>query len=236
METKVKCSACGKEFLANEVSKGKNVNYICKSCKRKRIIIWCSVIAVLLAICIGVYYYVSTRPIEGNDQSLLIEAPNVDVHALPEFNLSETTPIASTTVGKTIDNLQSFKALMEQNVATAKEVNSSSLEIPNIASLFEFNSAELSITDKELILEFISVYKQTNQQSKIFINGYACNIGSNNANNRISEARAKAVSEFIVKNGIFEENLIVNWFGKTQNSTFNYPEMKDYRRVIIGIK
>ena len=236
METKVKCSACGKEFLANEVSKDKKVNYICKNCKRKRIIIWGSVIAALLAICIGVYYYVSTRPIEGNDQSLLIEAPNVDVHALPEFNLSETTPIASTTVGKTIDNLQSFKALMEQNVATAKEVNSSSLEIPNIASLFEFNSAELSNTDKELILEFISVYKQTNQQSKIFINGYACNIGSDKANNKVSKVRATTVAEFIVSNGILEEKLIVSWYGKSQNSAFNYPENKDYRRVIIGIK
>lgn len=236
METKVKCSACGKEFLANEVSKDKKVNYICKNCKRKRIIIWGSVIAALLAICIGVYYYVSTRPIEGNDQSLLIEAPNVDVHALPEFNLSETTPIASTTVGKTIDNLQSFKALMEQNVATAKENNSTTIEIPNVSSLFTFNSAELSVEDKEMILEYINVYKQTNQQSKIFVNGYACNIGSDKANNKVSKLRATAVADFIVSNGISKEKLIVSWYGKSQNSAFNYPEMKDYRRVIIGIK
>lgn len=87
-----------------------------------------------------------------------------------------------------------------------------------------------------LILEFISAYKQTNQQAKIAINGYACNIGTNEANNTVSQARAKAVGDFMVSNGIPEENIEIKWFGKSMNSMFDYPEMKDYRRVIIGIK
>lgn len=236
MEGKIKCSACGKEFSANEVLKNKKGNYICKNCKRKCIIIWCLTVVALLAIGMGIYYYVTTRPIEGNDLSVLIETPEVEIKEVSVFNMSETTPIASTTVGKTIENLQSFKALMESNIATAKENNSTTIEIPNVSSLFTFNSAELSVEDKEMILEYINVYKQTNQQSKIFVNGYACNIGSDKANNKVSKLRATAVADFIVSNGISEEKLIVSWYGKSQNSAFNYPEMKDYRRVIIGIK
>ena len=56
------------------------------------------------------------------------------------------------------------------------------------------------------------------------------------ANNIVSKNRATAVSDFMVSNGIPEDNIEIKWFGKSQNSKFDYPKMKDYRRVIIGIK
>lgn len=236
METKIKCSVCGKEFSANEVSKNKKGNYICKKCRKKRVILWCAIIIALIAAAIGVYCYVSNRPIEGNDQSIMIETPNVDIQDLPEFNLSEATPIAPSSVGQTIDNLKSFKELMAQNIAAAQENNAKSVEIPSISALFAFNSAEINETCKELILEFINAYKQTNQQARISVNGYACNIGTIEANNIVSQARAKAVGDFMVSYGIPEGNIEIKWFGKSQNSKFNYPEMKDYRRVIVGVQ
>ena len=236
MEGKILCSVCGKEFSANEVSKNKNGNYICEKCRKKRIIMWSSILVALVAAAIGVYCYVSNRPIEGNDQSIMIETPNVDIQDLPEFNLSEATPIAPSSVGQTIDNLKSFKELMAQNIAAAQESNAKSIEIPCISALFAFNSAKMDAVGKDLILEFISAYKQTNQQAKITVNGYACNIGTNEANNIVSKNRATAVSDFMVSNGIPEDNIEIKWFGKSQNSKFDYPEMKDYRRVIIGIK
>lgn len=236
MESKIKCSVCGKEFSANEVSKNKKGNYICKKCRKKRVILWCAIIVALIAAAIGVYCYVSNRPIEGNGLSVLIETPDIEIQELPEFKLSEATPIAPSSVGQTIDNLKSFKELMAQNIAAAQESNAKSIEIPCISALFAFNSAKMDAIGKDLILEFISAYKQTNQQAKITINGYACNIGTNEANNSVSQARAKAVGDFIVSNGIPEENIEITWFGKSMNSMFDYPEMKDYRRVIIGIK
>lgn len=239
MDEKIKCSVCGKEFSANEVLKDKQGNYVCKKCKQKhkKVLLtrrYTSLIA-LIAVAIGVYYYVSTRPIEGNDQSIMIETPDVEIQELPEFNLSEATPIAPSSVGQTIDNLKSFKELMEQNIAIAQESNAKSVEIPSISALFAFNSAEINATGKELIIEFINAYKQTNQQAKITINGYACNIGPNEANNIISQARAKAVGDFMVGNGIPEGNIEIKWFGKSLNSQFDYPEMKDYRRVIVRV-
>ena len=236
MEGKILCSVCGKEFSANEVSKNKKGNYICKKCRKKRVILWCAIIAALIAAAIGVYCYVSNRPIEGNDQSIMIETPDIEIQEQPEFKLSEATPIAPSSVGQTIDNLKSFKELMAQNIAAAQESNAKSIEIPCISALFAFNSAKMDAIGKDLILEFISAYKQTNQQAKITINGYACNIGTNEANNTVSQARAKAVGDFMVSNGIPEENIEIKWFGKSMNSMFDYPEMKDYRRVIIGIK
>ena len=236
MEGKILCSVCGKEFSANEVSKNKKGNYICKKCRKKRVILWCAIIVALIAAAIGVYCYVSNRPIEGNDQSIMIETPDIEIQELPEFKLSEATTIAPSSVGQTIDNLKSFKELMAQNIAAAQESNAKSIEIPCISALFAFNSAKMDAVGKDLILEFISAYKQTNQQAKITINGYACNIGTNEANNTVSQARAKAVGDFLVSNGIPEENIDIKWFGKSMNSMFDYPEMKDYRRVIIGIK
>lgn len=236
MESKIKCSVCGKEFAANEVSKNKKGNYICKKCRKKRVILWCAIIAALIAAAIGVYCYVSNSPIEGNDQSIMIETPDIEIQELPEFKLSEATPIAPSSVGQTIDNLKSFKELMAQNIAAAQESNAKSIEIPCISALFAFNSAEINAADKELVLEFINAYKQTNQQTKISVNGYACNIGTNEANNIVSKNRATAVSDFMVSNGIPEDNIEIKWFGKSQNSKFNYPEMKDYRRVIVGIQ
>lgn len=240
MESKIKCSVCEKEFSTNEVSKDKQGNYVCKKCKQKqkKVLLakrYASLIA-LIVVAIGVYYYVSTRPIEGNGQSVTIETPIVEIHDLPEFNLSEATPVAPSSVGQTIDNLKSFKELMEQNITAAQESNSNCVEIPSISALFAFNSAEIITADKELILEFINAYKQTNQQAKISVNGYACNIGPNEANNIISQARAKAVGDFMVGNGIPEGNIEIKWFGKSLNSQFDYPEMKDYRRVIVRVQ
>lgn len=40
----------------------------------------------------------------------------------------------------------------------------------------------------------------------------------------------------MMENGIPEGNIESNWYGKSKNYKFNYPENKDYRRVIIGIK
>ena len=236
MENQIKCSACGKEFSANEVSKNKKGNYICKKCRKKRVILWCAIIVALIAAAIGVYCYVSNRPIEGNDQSIMIETPDIEIQELPEFKLSEATLIAPSSVGQTIDNLKSFKELMAQNIAAAQESNAKSIEIPCISALFAFNSAKMDAIGKDLILEFISAYKQTNQQAKITINGYACNIGTNEANNIISKERANAVKELMVSNGISEKNVEVNWYGKTMNNTFNYDKISDYRRVIISIK
>lgn len=236
MEGKILCSVCGKEFSANEVSKNKNGNYICEKCRKKRIIMWCSILVALVAAAIGVYCYVSNRPIEGNDQSIMIETPDIEIQDLPEFKLSEATPIAPSSVGQTIDNLKSFKELMEQNIAVAQESNAKSVEIPSISALFAFNSAEINEAGKELLLEFINAYKKTNQQAKISVNGYACNIGTNDANNIVSKARAKAVGDFMVSNGIREENIEIKWYGKSQNAKFNYPEMEDYRRVIVGVQ
>ena len=236
MENQIKCSACGKEFSANEVSKNKKGNYICKKCRKKRVILWCAIIVALIAAAIGVYCYVSNRPIEGNDQSIMIETPDIEIQELPEFKLLEATPIAPSSVGQTIGNLKSFKELMAQNIAAAQESNAKSIEIPCISALFAFNSAKMDAIGKDLILEFISAYKQTNQQAKITINGYACNIGTNEANNIISKERANAVKELMVSNGISEKNVEVNWYGKTMNNTFNYDKIFDYRRVIISIK
>lgn len=175
-------------------------------------------------------------PLKGNDQFLTIEITNVEVQKIPTFELCSATPVAPSEVGQTIDNIESFKQIMERNIAEAKTNNSNNIVIPDIYTLFSFNSAILSEQSRHLIIEFIQAYKQTNQQTIIQVNGYTCSIGPNYANNYLSKERAYAVKDFIVSNGIDEEKVETNWFGKTMNNSFNYERNSEYRRVTIGIK
>lgn len=239
MESQIKCSTCGKSISASDAVKDLRGRSLCKECKSKKtrkiviIILACLALAGIIA---GVVFYYQNSPVKGNDQSVVIEEPSIEMQEQPVFNLSSARPIAPSEVGQTIDNIDSFKKCFESNIASAETNNSNNVVIPNIHVLFSFNSASISEEGRKLILEYIEAYKQTNRQAVICISGYGCNLGTNFANNIISKERANAVKELMVSNGISEKNVEVNWYGKTMNNTFNYDKISDYRRVIISIK
>ena len=118
----------------------------------------------------------------------------------------------------------------------AKELNNGSIIIPNISILFSFNSSIISSTSNELLTEYAKAFLQTNKEAVILVEGFTCNIGSDDANNWISEQRAKSVQQELIIAGIPENKIEVKWYGKSRFNEFKYSSKSDYRRVILSVK
>ncbi len=153
------------------------------------------------------------------------------------FNIATAT-ISSIPVKaqQPISSVEEFKHVVEQTVEQAQASAENKLEIPCIAFMFSFDSDFLSKESNDMLDEITNLYNKTNRESTLVIDGFACNIGGDAANNYISCQRATAVKDALVKNGIPESNMKVRWFGKSRNSEFNLPRNADYRRVLISIE
>ncbi|HEX2962330.1 MAG TPA: OmpA family protein [Ignavibacteriales bacterium] len=77
---------------------------------------------------------------------------------------------------------------------------------------FDFGSDNLKAESKPSIDNILKYLKQ-NPGIKILIEGHTDNVGSDAANNRLSENRASSVKNELVKNGIDEARLSVKGFG-----------------------
>jgi len=86
-----------------------------------------------------------------------------------------------------------------------------SLSFQNI--YFDFNRADLK-KESILLLRNIKNYLKANPNLQILIKGYTDNIGTEKFNLLLSEKRAHKVKEFLVKNGINENRIQTQGFGK----------------------
>ena len=80
--------------------------------------------------------------------------------------------------------------------------------------LFDFNSTSLSDAAKASLAEFAEVLKAT-ADADVAILGHTDNVGSEKANQSVSEKRAKAVANFLVEQGV--ESQIKDVFGMSYN-------------------
>jgi outer membrane protein OmpA-like peptidoglycan-associated protein len=239
-----KCVKCLKDITKQEgvnTSKG----LLCKSCaekgkKKKIVTIIISSILLLLTIIGIVFYFLPDRnDIHGFDGvDAIQDSINIVVdEPIKIFSIENAVAMSSpVVVGQTIDNIESFKKIFANNVQNAEKNNASSVIIPNICVLYNLNSVRLTEVDKYLLQEYAQAYLQTNKQATIVIDGYACNLGTNDVNNRISKQRADFVYNELVSLGIPTEKIETHWYGKTKNGEFSYSRNKEYRRVNISIK
>lgn len=238
----MKCTKCHKDTaVQNGINKPNG--FICNDCIKKRktatiVIVCCILILVLFALVI----YLSTSKEKnvigfdgvGNIQdsvSVTVQEPEADF--ILEQTVAQANPVSA---GQTIDNIEAFKRAFTENVEKAEELNNGSIIIPNINILFNFNSFDISSTGNELLDAYAKAYLLTNKEAILLVEGFACNIGSDDANNRISEQRAKAVKNILVSCGVSENKIETCWYGKSRNKEFSYSNMEDYRRCIISIK
>ena len=77
---------------------------------------------------------------------------------------------------------------------------------------------------------------QTNKEAIVLVEGFTCNIGSNDINNWLSEQRAEHVQQALMSAGIPENKIEVKWYGKSRFNEFKYASKSEYRRVILSIK
>jgi outer membrane protein OmpA-like peptidoglycan-associated protein len=169
---------------------------------------------------------------EIND-SITMSAPDV-----PAFDIGNTTAVNASVTGVsgTITDIESFKRKIKEEISKSENSNSAKLSIPSIGTLFEYRQSSLSPEGKALIDEFVKYYLKTNKKAIILIEGYTCNIGSDDVNYALSKRRAETVKDILIGDNVPESNLELKWYGKSRYSQFNYGTIQEHRRVNISIK
>ena len=121
--------------------------------------------------------------------------------------------------------------------------NAVEILIPSAGILFKTGNSEVLEYYQPMLDAFAELYKQTDGNSEVLVEGYSSN-GSNEEikNPKLSEQRAEAVKQYLVRQGIPAEKIHIKSYGssKTGESIFKTdPNCKGgqcYRRVNISIK
>jgi hypothetical protein len=90
-------------------------------------------------------------------------------------------------------------------------------------ALFDFNKYEIRTGFYPHLDEIVTVLKE-NPNMVIEIQGHTDNVGSSQYNKKLSENRAKAVKNYLIKKGISNQRLIAVGFGKSRPKTTNRTE------------
>ena len=128
---------------------------------------------------------------------------------------SNTGKIVGTSVGAAIGATTGalIGRKMDKAAAAAKEVEGAQVEtvevngLPAVKVTFEsgilfgFNSSALSEAAKASLVEFATVLKET-PDADVAILGHTDNVGSEKANQSVSEKRAKAVADCLAEQGV----------------------------------
>jgi outer membrane protein OmpA-like peptidoglycan-associated protein len=101
---------------------------------------------------------------------------------------------------------------------------------------FEFDQAELRTEDRELLSRIAGILL-TSQDYTVSVNGHTDDVGSEAYNQKLSERRAQAVRDYLVKAGVSAEIVSVTGHGKSLplvRGTTDEARAKN-RRVELGI-
>lgn len=235
-----KCIKCNKDFIKDIENKRKEA--ICSNCKKKKKIYVLALLCLVL-VCgsIGMMYWFNgnqSKIVSFEGVGVINDSISLEVQETPVFKMEKVIARKSVIDGisGSVDNIESFKRLMQEEVYNAEKYNATSISIPSISFVFEINSYNISLEAQELLLEFEKYYLKTNKEAIIEIEGYTCNLGTDDFNNILSKNRAETVKEFFIKNNIPINHIETKWYGRSKNNALNYPTQEDYRRVIVAIK
>ena len=247
-----KCIKCSKMIPDEQVSNGKQTpqGFVCANCSRKNKggIIAGALIAVALLGSGGYWYYNSQQktntqeqPNISNDYVGAGEADdNIDAQTPkePTFNWQTSLAISSplTNVGGTIDNIDSFKRQMEENLKNAEANKSAQIAIPSIGMLFEKGSYVLKQETQDLLKEFAKTYLQTNKEAVLLVEGYTCDLGTDKLNDRLSERRAETIKNNLIAEGVPTDKVEIKWYGESQYNNSPYKTREVIRRVNVSFK
>ena len=102
---------------------------------------------------------------------------------------------------------------------------------------FTTGSAKLTPSDR-LVLDSAVAYLKARPASSVEVRGHTDDVGNDDANMRLSQARAESVRDYLVANGIEAGRLTANGYGETEHVAPNTsPEGRaQNRRVTLRIK
>ncbi|NIR32404.1 MAG: OmpA family protein [Gammaproteobacteria bacterium] len=128
----------------------------------------------------------------------------------------------------------------------AEEVEVAAVEMPepayssvelNTATLFDFDSDELKPEGIEAIRDIANRAKNTQRIDRIDVAGYTDNIGPESYNQKLSERRARAVKEELVRAGIDEDMIRARGYGENAPTASNTTRegRRQNRRVDVEV-
>ncbi len=99
---------------------------------------------------------------------------------------------------------------------------------------FALNSAKLDATATSILVETAAILKS--KKGSVEVAGHTCSLGTDEYNQKLSEARAKSVKDFLVKQGVESSRLITKGYGESQPKYDNSTEetRKLNRRVELS--
>lgn len=242
IQQSVECSKCHKQVSSTDGVQKSN-GFVCNECisKSKKRILLISIggVIIVAAIIAWVLTGNSKRTGEGFEgvgeiqDSVFLSVNTNEV----KFDLSTATAVSSPVSTQVpISNLADFKDVIAQNVANTTDENSKNIIIPSVSPLFEINTDHFINDGDALVREFALAYNKTNKEATVLVEGYTCDLGGVNLNNKLSEVRAETVKKVLVDAGVPENKIEVKWYGKSRFNEFKYANKSEYRRVILSIK
>lgn len=242
IQQSVDCSKCHKQVSQTDGVQKLN-GFVCNECiskGRKRILLTSIGFVILLtAIIIWAFCSNNKRTGEGFEGVKGIQdsvSLSININEV-KFDLSTATAVSSPVSTQTpISNLSDFKNVFAQNVTNATDEKSKVIVIPSVSLLFEINTNHIINDGEVLVREFASAYNRTNKKATIFIEGFTCDLGGVNLNNKLSKVRAETVKQILTDASIPEDKLEVRWYGKSRFNEFRYSHKSEYRRVILSVK
>ena len=115
------------------------------------------------------------------------------------------------TIEEMRERIKQNKSIIGKKICAIKQVN------------FEFGKSVLTENDKKYLSEIVVLMKNY-EQLNIKINGHTDNVGSEQYNMNLSKNRAKAVYDYLVKNGISSKRLSYEYFGLSKPMVDNDTE------------
>lgn len=98
---------------------------------------------------------------------------------------------------------------------------------------FEFNKAVVDAESKDILDRFV-VFLKANPNSKITCIGHADMVGTDEANQTISRARAMNAKDYLVKKGIAQDRVIVSYKGNTEPEVIDEYLVKKHTEFKVG--
>jgi len=129
-----------------------------------------------------------------------------------------------------------LEALRSKTINVYKDARGTILSMSDI--LFEFGKADLTQELQLNLAEVAAILKSLLTESNVIIEGHTDNVGKKESNQKLSEARAKAVLEYLVGRGVDKKRLKSVGYGMTKPVEKNDTEegRAKNRRVELVIK
>jgi len=109
------------------------------------------------------------------------------------------------------------------------------IEIELADILFDFDKCKITNDAATILDELVGIMEEYTEVN-VLLSGYTCNIGTEAYNLKLSEKRAKAAKEYLLKKGVDELRIRTQWFGEADPAVpnTNKANRKLNRRVEVG--